>query len=61
MQTVLFRFGGLLRADMILVLTLCFFGFGCGKCPKTGGDFVGKYEMIRPQGKVFLEVVAGGI
>jgi hypothetical protein len=39
---------------------LCFVGFGCAKCPKTGADFVGRYEMIRPEGKVFMEVFAGG-
>jgi hypothetical protein len=60
MQLAIFRFGGRLIANIIVMLALCFSSFGCAKCPKTGADFVGSYEMIRPEGKVSMKVLADG-
>ena len=48
-------------ANFAVVLTTWFCLFGCTGCPQSGGDFIGRYEMVRPEGKLYLDVLADGI
>ena len=48
------------RTGIVALITVCLHVFGCAKCPKSGADFIGKYEMIRSDGKVYINVLSDG-
>ena len=47
-------------ANLAVLLTTLFCLLGCRGCPRSSADFVGRYEMVRPEGKLYLDVLADG-
>jgi hypothetical protein len=60
MQIVLFSLGSRLTAYLIMFFTALLCLVGCIKCPKSSADFVGRYEMTRPEGKLHMELLPDG-
>ena len=56
----IFRHDQRLIANIAALVTVCLHLFGCAKCPQSRADFIGKYEMVRSEGKIYMELLPDG-